>query len=96
MTRARILEAAAHCVMAYGVDRVTLAEIARRARVSRPTVYRRWPDIRSVLAALLTTRIVGALDAVPSRGAIHPAGCYRPSCLVERTGRAFAEDRSCD
>jgi AcrR family transcriptional regulator len=65
----RILEAAAYCVIAYGVDRVTLAEIARRARVSRPTVYRRWPDIRSVLAALLTARIVGALDAVPSRGA---------------------------
>jgi AcrR family transcriptional regulator len=64
----RILEAAAYCVVAYGVDRVTLAEIARRARVSRPTVYRRWPDIRSVLAALLTARIVGALDAVPRRG----------------------------
>ncbi len=64
----RILDAAAYCVAAYGVERVTLAEIARRARVSRPTVYRRWPDIRSVLAALLTVRIVGALDAVPSRG----------------------------
>ena len=64
----RILEAAAYCVTAYGVERVTLAEIARRARVSRPTVYRRWPDIRSVLAALLTARIVGALDAVPIRG----------------------------
>jgi AcrR family transcriptional regulator len=64
----RILEAAAYCVVAYGVDRVTLAEIARRARVSRPTVYRRWPDIRSVLAALLTARIVASLDSVPSRG----------------------------
>src|ERR1700754_1895460 len=64
----RILEAAAYCVIAFGVDRVTLAEIARRARVSRPTVYRRWPDIRSVLAALLTVRIVAALDAVPTRG----------------------------
>jgi AcrR family transcriptional regulator len=64
----RILEAAAYCVVAYGIDRVTLAEIARRARVSRPTVYRRWPDIRSVLAALLTARIVASLEAVPSRG----------------------------
>jgi AcrR family transcriptional regulator len=64
----RILKAAAYCVVSYGVDRVTLAEIARRARVSRPTVYRRWPDIRSVLAALLTARIVAALDGVPSRG----------------------------
>jgi AcrR family transcriptional regulator len=64
----RILEAAAFCVIAYGVDRVTLAEIARRARVSRPTIYRRWPDTRSILAALLTARITGALDDVPSSG----------------------------
>ena len=62
----RILVAAAECVLAFGVDRVTLAEIARRAGVSRPTVYRRWPDTRSVLAALLTSRVIGVLDAVPS------------------------------
>jgi AcrR family transcriptional regulator len=62
----RILAAAADCVLAFGVDRVTLAEIARRAGVSRPTVYRRWPDTRSVLAALLTSRVVGVLDDVPN------------------------------
>jgi AcrR family transcriptional regulator len=64
----RILDAAASCVLAYGVDRVTLAEIARRAGVSRPTVYRRFPDTRSILAALLTMRITHALDDVPSGG----------------------------
>jgi len=64
----RILDAAAGCVIAYGVDRVTLAEIARRAGISRPTVYRRFPDTRSILAALLTARITHALDDVPSRG----------------------------
>ncbi|UNB55048.1 TetR/AcrR family transcriptional regulator [Mycolicibacterium sp. YH-1] len=64
----RILDAAASCVLSYGVDRVTLAEIARRAGVSRPTVYRRFPDTRSILAALLTLRITRALDDVPSRG----------------------------
>ncbi|MDT5150466.1 MAG: hypothetical protein QOI01_2199 [Mycobacterium sp.] len=62
----RILDAAADCVVAFGVDRVTLAEIARRAAISRPTVYRRFPDTRSILAALLTVRITRALDAVPS------------------------------
>src|SRR6185437_8552731 len=64
----RILDGAAGCVIAYGVDRVTLTEIARRAGVSRPTVYRRFPDTRSILAALLTMRITHALDDVPSRG----------------------------
>ena len=73
----RILDAAASCVLAYGVDRVTLAEIARRAGVSRPTIYRRWPDTRALLAALLTDRIVGVLRDVPSHGAGREA-------LVER------------
>jgi len=73
----RILDAAASCVLAYGVQRVTLAEIARRAGVSRPTIYRRWPDTRALLAALLTRRIVGVLDDVPSRGSGREA-------LVER------------
>jgi AcrR family transcriptional regulator len=62
----RILDAASYCVIAYGVERVTLAEIARRARVSRPTIYRRWPDTRSILAAVLTSRIVRLLDEVPT------------------------------
>ena len=64
----RIMAAAASCVRDFGVERVALAEIARRAGVSRPTVYRRWPDTRSILAALLTDRITGAWTEVPARG----------------------------
>lgn len=63
----RILAAAASCVRDFGVDRVTLAEIARRAGVSRPTVYRRWPDTTTILAALLTDRITGVWREVPAR-----------------------------
>ena len=63
----RILAAAATCVRDFGVERVTLAEIARRAGVSRPTVYRRWPDTRTIVASLLTDRITGAWRAVPAR-----------------------------
>jgi AcrR family transcriptional regulator len=85
----RIIAAAAECVLAFGVDRVTLAEIARRAGVSRPTVYRRWPDTRSVLAALLTSRIVGMLDALPSRGVGREA-------LVERVVTLAAQLRRDD
>ena len=80
----RILDAAASCVLAYGVDRVTLAEIARRAGVSRPTIYRRWPDTRSVLAALLTARIVGVLRDVPTRGGAARRWSSGSSAVAER------------
>ncbi len=63
----RILAAAATCVRDFGVERVTLAEIARRAGVSRPTVYRRWADTRTIVASLLTDRITDAWRAVPAR-----------------------------
>ncbi|BDX31533.1 TetR family transcriptional regulator [Mycobacterium antarcticum] len=83
----RILEAAAECVLAFGVDRVTLAEIARRAAVSRPTVYRRFPDARSILAALLTSRITHALDAVPSRGTGRKPLVARVVAVAQRVRR---------
>ncbi len=83
----RILAAAADCVLAFGVDRVTLAEIARRAGVSRPTVYRRWPDTRSVLAALLTSRVIGVLDDVPSQKIGREALVERILTVAERLRR---------
>jgi len=67
-TADRILAAAASCVLDFGVDRVTLAEIARRAGVSRPTVYRRWPDTHSIVATLLTRRITDVLGEAPLLG----------------------------
>ena len=80
----RILAAAASCVVDFGVDRVTLAEIARRAGVSRPTVYRRWPDTRSVLAALLTSHITEAVAEVPVRGSGRTALVDRVVAVAER------------
>ncbi|MGB3894765.1 TetR/AcrR family transcriptional regulator [Mycolicibacter sinensis] len=64
----RILNSAASCLLALGVERVTLAAIARRAGVSRPTVYRRWPDSRSVIAALLTARVAEAWTELAGPG----------------------------
>ncbi len=83
----RILAAAASCVIDFGVERVTLAEIARRAGVSRPTVYRRWPDTRSVLAALLTRHITAALGEVPAGGSGREALVDRVVAVAERLRR---------
>lgn len=52
-----ILDAARFCVEAFGVRRTTLTDVARRAGVSRPTVYRRWPDATALVADLLTREL---------------------------------------
>jgi AcrR family transcriptional regulator len=49
-----ILDAAAECVLAFGVRRTSLSDVARRAGVSRPTVYRRWPDLTALVADVMT------------------------------------------
>ncbi|KJS58692.1 TetR/AcrR family transcriptional regulator [Streptomyces rubellomurinus] len=59
-----ILDAAAELIVHLGVRRTQLAEIARRAGVSRPTVYRRWPDVGAVIGALLTREILATLEGV--------------------------------
>lgn len=59
----QVLDAARSCILEYGVRRTTLAEIARRAQVSRPTVYRRWADTRAVVSSLLTREIASVMPS---------------------------------
>lgn len=64
-----ILDAARACVAEFGVRRTTLTEVARRAGVSRPTVYRRWPDTGSLVADLLVRELREIIaGAVPAAG----------------------------
>lgn len=50
----RILDAAYQLLLAIGMRRMTMADIARQAGVSRATLYRRWGSVREVTAALMT------------------------------------------
>lgn len=49
-----LLDATRACVLAVGVRRTTVTDVARRAGVSRMTLYRRYPDITSLISALMT------------------------------------------
>src|SRR5689334_25069792 len=61
-----LLDAARACVLAVGVRRTTLTDVARRAGVSRMTLYRRWPDVRSLVGDLMTREwIEAATRAMP-------------------------------
>ncbi|MFM9632280.1 TetR/AcrR family transcriptional regulator [Streptomyces galilaeus] len=65
-----VLDAVRDCVLAVGVRRTTLTDVARRAGVSRMTLYRRWPDVRSLVGDLMTREWVGvATGAMPERRA---------------------------
>jgi AcrR family transcriptional regulator len=52
-TADRVLDAAGRCFAAGGVPGTTIADIARAAGVSRPTVYRWFADRDAVLAAFV-------------------------------------------
>ena len=57
------LDAAREAILAVGWSRTTLTDVARRAGVSRMTLYRRWPDMQTMLADLMTREwgsVVGA------------------------------------
>ncbi|MFC0431811.1 TetR/AcrR family transcriptional regulator [Kutzneria buriramensis] len=51
--RAKVLAAAARLFAEAGTDTVTMDEIAKAAGIGRATLYRRYPDTRSIALALL-------------------------------------------
>ena len=70
-----VLDAARDCVLAVGVRRTTLTDIARRAGVSRMTIYRRWPDVRTLVGDLMTREwIAVAAGAMPPSDDDRPEG----------------------
>jgi AcrR family transcriptional regulator len=48
------LDAARASILAVGWSRTTLTDIARRAGLSRMTLYRRWPEMNALLGDLMT------------------------------------------
>jgi AcrR family transcriptional regulator len=65
-----LLDAARAAILAVGWRRTTLTDVARRAGVSRMTLYRRWPDMQTLLGDLMTREWSGVVeDAALGAGA---------------------------
>ena len=70
------LDAARDCILDVGWRRTTLTEVAKRAGVSRMTIYRAWPDMGSLLGDLMTREWVGIASAtqVAAKDTTTPGG----------------------
>jgi AcrR family transcriptional regulator len=60
-TTGAILDATRASVLDFGIRRTTLTDVARRAGVSRMTVYRRYPDVDAILRDLMTREFGAAM-----------------------------------
>ena len=69
-TETAILDAALDEVLAHGIRRTTASDIARRAGVSRQTLYRYWPDAQTLLAALVTRELAGVVPRGQTAGSL--------------------------
>ncbi|MFL6003289.1 MAG: TetR/AcrR family transcriptional regulator [Nocardioides sp.] len=70
------LDAARACILDVGWRRTTLTEVARRAGVSRMTIYRTWSDMPRLLGDLMTREwgnVVAAITDTPADSADSPA-----------------------
>src|SRR3954470_12906191 len=94
--QAAYLDAARACILDVGWRRTTLTEVARRAGVSRMTIYRAWPDMSAVLGDLMTrewgevvSRAVAEADAALGAQA---STADRVAAEVVATVRALRDD----
>jgi AcrR family transcriptional regulator len=87
----RLLDAAYAAVMDVGLRRTTVADVARRAGVSRMTVYRQGADLNTLVGALLKRELVAVLAQAQQE--VAPLATSRQRLVeasvlaVERIGR---------
>src|SRR5690242_3902892 len=103
-TAQRILDAAYRCVDALGVARTTMEDVARRAGVTRQTIYRYFPSKEDLMMALVLreedgfiegTRAAFAagetLDEAIYQGVLYCLRLARKHPLLDRLLRTDAE-----
>src|ERR1700726_24002 len=83
---AALLDAARACVAERGINRTTVADVARRAGSSRMTVYRAFLDAATLWSTLLTREIGTIVADAEAAAASSPTARER---LIEATTNAI-------
>lgn len=80
-----VLDAARATVLEHGVRRATLTEVARRAGLSRMTVYRRYTDAPQLMRALMSREFRAVLVEAEVRAMERPEGRERVVAVIVGT-----------
>lgn len=83
----RILDAAYDLLLSIGIQRMTMADVARHAEVSRATLYRRWADVRDVVAALTTREWTAVVNNARTRPPDGPVRQHLVASIVRLVGQ---------
>jgi AcrR family transcriptional regulator len=81
-TAEAILRSARAAVLDFGVKRTTLSDVARRAAVSRMTVYNRFGDLHDLMRALMTVEFGTLLEHVAAKASGEDARARLVAALV--------------
>lgn len=83
-SREEVLDAVVASVEAIGVRRTTMAEVARRAGMSRSTLYTHFSDVTEATAAALTRELLALLAEVLDEAG-SPSGTGREQLVAAAT-----------
>lgn len=86
------LDAARACILDVGWRRTTLTEVARRAGVSRMTIYRTWSDMPQLLGDLMTREWGDVVAVAVEAGAASDDALERLVGQITGTVRALRDN----
>ena len=87
-----ILAATRDTVLAVGVRRTTLTDVARRASVSRMTLYRLVPDVATLVLEVMTRDFAALLQAAESDAGRRRSGRARVVAATVEVARRLPEE----
>src|SRR4051812_22170673 len=87
-----ILVATRESVLAVGVRRTTLTDVARRAGVSRMTLYRLVPDVTTLILAVMAREFAGLLEAAEDKARRRRTARARIVATVVEVARALPDE----
>lgn len=79
-------------MLAVGVRRTTLTDVARRAGVSRMTLYRLVPDVTTLILAVMSGEFAALLDAAEGKAQRRRSGRARLVATVVEVARRLPEE----